>query len=331
MPLRIVGPGVKASVIRHIVNSRGLRPLLRDPSPYLLLTITPLFWAGNWVIGRAMRHDMPPVAMGFWRWVLALLLLLPFAAPELWRHRHIVIARWRTICLLGCLGAALFNTMLYVGLQYTSATNGVLFNSISPILIAVLSSVLLHERLNVGQWVGVVISLFGVAAIVCRGDLTHLAALEFNRGDLWLIGAMVMWSVYTLALPRRPMELSAVALLAAMLMLSLPVLLPFYLWEYVTRGGFSLTTATFFALTYYATLPSIVAYLFWNRAVAQVGPSRAGLFVHLMPLYGALLSTVLLEEALRSFHLVGAAMIFLGIWFTTGRLRPESVPRATIP
>ncbi|HKB81972.1 MAG TPA: DMT family transporter [Burkholderiales bacterium] len=290
-----------------------------SPSPYLLLTFTSLFWAANWVVGRAMRNDIPPVAMGFWRWTLALAILLPFAAPELRRNWQIVRAHWLILTLLGCLGAVAFNTMIYVGLQYTAATNGVLFNSISPILIILLSWVVARERVTRLQTGGVFLSLAGVLAIVARGDFAMLAAFQLNPGDIWLMAAMFLWASYTIVLRRRPPGLSATGFLAAMLLLSLPWLLPFYLWELGARGGFSLTPATVSALMYYSTFPSIVAYLFWNRGVAQVGPNKAGLFVHLMPLFGALLSVIFLGERLHAYHYAGAALIFSGIWLTTRR------------
>ena len=292
---------------------------LTSPSPYLLLSLTSLFWAANWVVGRAMRNEMPPVAMGFWRWTIALLILLPFAAPELRRKRDVVRANWLTLTLLGVLGAIAFNTLIYVGLQYTAATNGVLFNSISPVLIILLSWVISRERISKLQACGVVLSLCGVLVIVARGDGATLAAFHFNRGDLWLITAMVLWAFYTIVLRRRPPELSAMGFLTAMLLLSLPFLLPFYLWEFSQRGGFALTPATVAALAYYGTIPSIVAYLFWNRGVAQVGPNKAGLFVHLMPLFGAILSVIFLGERLYAYHYAGAVLIFGGLWFTTRR------------
>jgi drug/metabolite transporter (DMT)-like permease len=291
--------------------------LLRNTSPYILLSLTSLFWAANWVVGRAMRNDIPPIAMGFWRWAIALLILLPFAAPELQRKWHVVRANWVTLTLLGFLGAVAFNTLIYVGLQYTAATNGVLFNSISPILIILLSWVVARERVSRLQTCGVLLSLVGVLAIVARGDFATLAAFHFNRGDMWLITAMFLWAIYTIVLRRRPPELSAMGFLAAMLLLSLPFLLPFYLWEFVERGGFALTPATVAALAYYGTFPSIAAYLFWNRGVAQVGPNKAGLFVHLMPLFGALLSVIFLGERLYGYHFFGAALIFGGIYLTT--------------
>ena len=290
---------------------------MRNPSPYLLLTLASLFWAANWVVGRAMRSEMPPIAMGLWRWTIALLILLPFVAPELRRKWPVVRANWLTLTLLGLLGAVAFNTLIYVGLQYTAATNGVLFNSITPILIILLSWVVARERMSRLQTGGVLLSLAGVLAIVARGDFASLAAFHFNRGDLWLIVAMFLWAVYTLVLRRRPPELSAMGFLTAMLLLSLPFLLPFYLWEFGERGGFALTPATVAALAYYGTFPSIAAYLFWNRGVALVGPNKAGLFVHLMPLFGALLSVIFLGEQLFAYHYAGAGLIFSGIWLTT--------------
>jgi drug/metabolite transporter (DMT)-like permease len=266
-----------------------------------------------------MRNDIPPVTMGFWRWAVALLILLPIAAPDLKRNWHVVRAKWFTLALLGSLGATLFNTMIYVGLQYTAATNGVLFNSVTPILIIVMSWLVFRERLGAWQTMGVVLSLAGVAAIVARGEPQMLAALKFNRGDLWLISAMFLWAIYTIVLRRRPSGLSAIGFLAAMLLLGLPVLLPFYLWELFTRGGFAVSIPAVAALAYYGTLPSVVAYLFWNRGVAQIGPNKAGLFVHLMPVFGVLLSVIFLGERLYAYHFVGAALIFGGIWLTTRR------------
>ena len=268
-----------------------------------------------------MRNDIPPVAMGFWRWTLALLILLPFTAQELWRQRRIVRAKWRELMLLGALGAAAFNTMIYIGLQYTAATNGVLFNSVSPVLIILMSGIFMREHISRPQALGVALSLAGVAAIVARGDVAVLASLQLNTGDLWLMAAMLLWAGYTIILRVRPPELSAAAFLAAMLALSVPLLLPVYLWEWTVRGGISLTMPTISALAYYATLPSIVAYLFWNRGVAQVGPSRAGLFVHLMPVFGAVLSVIFLGERLYGYHFAGAALIFGGIYLTTRKAK----------
>jgi drug/metabolite transporter (DMT)-like permease len=299
------------------MTTRILPRFLRHPSPYLLLSLCALFWAGNWVVGRAMRDDIPPVAMGFWRWTLALLILLPFAFSELRREWRVVRENWFPLMLLGALGAVAFNTMIYVGLQYTAATNAVLFNSLIPIIIILLAWGFLQQRLTVAQGLGVASSLAGAVWLVARGDLSTLAALQLNRGDLWILAAIVLWAVYTVILRWRPSGLSAIGFLAAMLLLSVPLLLPVYLWEMSVRGTFALTPSTIMALAYFATIPSVIAYLFWNRGVAQVGPNKAGLFVHLMPVFGAALAVVFLGERLYAYHYTGAMLVFGGIWMTT--------------
>ena len=285
--------------------------------PYLLLSLAVLSWAGNWVVGRAMRNEMGPVAMGFWRWALALALILPFSFREL-RTKWCVVRRnlwWLTVS--GAVGAVVFNTMIYVGLQYTATTNSILFNSLVPVSIVVISWFVFGERISARQGIGVLLSLVGVLAIISRGDPSLLASLQLNRGDIWIMAAMLLWAVYTILLRWRPKDLSAVAYLAAMLMFSLPLLVPFYVWELYQRGSFELTGATVVALAYYATIPSVLAYLMWNYGVAKVGPNRAGLILHLLPIFAAILSIVFLDERLYAYHYIGTGFVFGGIWLTT--------------
>ena len=285
--------------------------------PYLALSLAVLAWAGNWVVGRAMRDDMGPVAMGFWRWALALALILPFSVREL-RKKWDVVRRnvwWLTVS--GAVGAVMFNAMIYVGLQYTATTNSVLFNSVVPVLIVIISWLVLGEKVSARQVIGILISLIGVLAIVSRGNPSTLAMLQFNRGDVWIMAAMLFWAVYTILLRWRPRELSAIAFLTAMLMFSLPLLMPFYVWELVQRGSFELSTLSVTVLAYYATVPSVVAYLMWNYGVAKVGPNRAGLIVHLLPIFAAILAVVFLGERLYAYHYIGTVFVFGGIWLTT--------------
>lgn len=264
-----------------------------------------------------MRHEIGPVAMGFWRWSLALLLILPFCWRELRAKWHVVQRNWWRLTVLGALGAIAFNTMVYVGLQFTETTNSTLFNSVVPIYIVVISWLVFGEKITSRQAAGIVLSLTGVLAILSRGDPMLLASLRINVGDLWIILAMLSWSTYTILLRWRPPELSAVAFLGAMLVPSLPLLVPFYGWELYYRGAFELTPVTVATLAYYATVPSVIAYLFWNRGVAQVGANRAGLIVHLLPVFTVVLSILFLGERLFPFHYVGAACVFGGIALTT--------------
>ena len=285
--------------------------------PYLLLSLAVLAWSGNWVIARGMRHEIGPVAMGFWRWCLALLLILPFCRDELRSKWNVVRENWWRLMLLGILGAIAFNTMIYVGLQYSRSTDSTLFNSIVPIYIVVLSWLVFGERISRRQGIGIALSVTGVLIIVSRGDLPSLLGMNINIGEIWILVAMLLWSIYTVMLRWRPRELSAPAFLAAILLLSLPSLLPFYAWELHQRGGFDLSLSTVLTLAYYATIPSVIAYLMWNRGVAQVGANRAGLMAHLMPIFTVALSVLLLGEQVYAFHFLGAVFVFGGIALTT--------------
>lgn len=300
---------------REVYARQGAR--LEIFLPYLLLSLAVLAWAGNWVVGRAMRDDMGPVAMGFWRWALALALILPFSARELRRKWDVVRRNIWWLTVSGAVGAVMFNAMIYVGLQYTATTNSVLFNSVVPVLIVIISGLVLGEKVSIRQVIGILISLIGVLTIVSRGNPSTLAMLQFNRGDVWIMTAMLFWAVYTILLRWRPRELSAIAFLTAMLMFSLPLLLPFYVWELVQRGSFELSALSVTVLAYYATVPSVVAYLMWNYGVAKVGPNRAGLIVHLLPIFAAILAVVFLGERLYAYHYIGTAFVFGGIWLTT--------------
>jgi drug/metabolite transporter (DMT)-like permease len=288
----------------------------KDPahvSPYLLLTLTALFWAGNAVLARALHHLLPPATMAFWRWVLALMLLFPFVLRPMYEQRTLLRDNWARLALLGVLGVGCYNTFLYAALQTTTATNGVLISSITPLLI-----VLIGVRMTHRQQIGIVLSLAGVAGIVSRGDISVLAQLDFNHGDLLLIGGAFTWALYTVLLRWRPAGIGTLAFLGAAVVGGIVLLmLPLYLVE-LANGRVAVWNATTGAgMAYFAVFPSILAYLFWNRGVQQVGANQAGLFLYLVPLFGIVLAIAFLGERLHLFHLVGAALIFSGIYIST--------------
>ena len=293
-------------------------------TPYLLLTLAPLFWAANMVLGRAMRNDIPPVAMSFWRWALAGLILLPFVWGDLRKHAPVILREWKVLAALGTLSVTLFNTLCYIGLQWTTATNGTLFNSLIPVLIVLLAWLVLRERVTRQQALGVAISLGGVLTIVAQGSLAVLLGLHFNDGDLWLLAAMALWAGYTVVLRWRPAELTGLTFLACIIYCGLPLLTLAYAWELGTRRGFQPTPQVVLTLVYYGLFPSILSNLCFNAGVKAVGPNRAGIFAHLMPVFGILLSTALLGERLHGYHLAGMTLVFLGIWLTTAARTPAA-------
>ncbi|MES2354695.1 MAG: DMT family transporter [Pseudomonadota bacterium] len=286
-------------------------------SPYLLLSLTALFWAGNWVIGRAIHSDVPPIALAFWRWLIASVVLLPFAWRHIVREWDIICGHWRILTLLAVLGTGLYNALAYWGLQYTTATNGVLLNSATPIMIIALSALVFGERLSMRQYVGVTTSLLGVLAIITHGDLQTLTSLTLNVGDFWVLASDLVWAVYTGCLRWRPTNLNALSFLWTLMIIGLLPMLPVYLWEISTGRHLIFNTASLLSLGYVGIFPALLGYIFWNRGVAAVGANRASLFIHLMPVFGALLSFIFLGEQPQLFQIIGIGLIFTGIYLTT--------------
>lgn len=282
--------------------------------PYFLLTMTVLFWAGNFVTARAVHGDFPPLTMSFTRWTLALLIILPFVLPRLWRKRQIIRDHLKILILLGIVGVASFNSLIYLGVQTTQASNATLMQSAIPIIILVISTLFLGERAAAKQWFGVFISLSGVAALVSRGSMDNLLALSFNSGDLWILTAVLCWSVYSVLLRWKPVELDGFTFFGFTVTVAVIVLCPFMLMEFMAGERPVWKTQTVAAVVYMAVCPSILSYIFWNRGVAQLGAATAGLFIHLMPPFGLILSVLFLNERVETFHFIGIGLIFSGIY-----------------
>ena len=289
---------------------------------YLLLAATTLFWAGNWVIARGIQGQMSPVAMAFWRWLGALVILLPFVAGPIAREWSTLVRSWKIMGLLAVLGVGAFNTLSYTGLKYTTAVNGVLLNSIVPMLIIALNVIFLRGRLPARQAAGVVVAFGGVLFIVARGELATLLALELNPGDAWVLAAMMSWAVYTVCLRWRPRELSSAAFTGSLIAIGVGVLLPVFAWDYASGERTQWSLATLGAVGYFAVFPSVLAYFFWNAAVARVGGERAGTFLYLLPIFGAFLAWIFLGETLHRYHYAGAGLIFAGLYIITRRRSP---------
>jgi len=288
--------------------------------PYLLLVLTTLFWSGNMVLGRAIRDQVPPLSLAFWRWAIALALVLPLALPHLRSQWPLLRSNWQSVALLGLLGVGGYNTLAYVGLQYTPATNAVLLNSFIPIATITLSWIFLGKHLRGVEWLGVLLSFVGVTTIVCRGDLNTLAQLSLNVGDLWLLAAVFTWALYTIGLQWRPAGVDPMLLLAALTCVGLIALAPAYAWEIYQGRTIQVSTTALAGIAYTGIFPGFLGYVFYNRAVAEVGASKASLFIHLMPVFGTLLSAIFLDEIPQAYHYAGITLIFAGIYLTTARL-----------
>lgn len=287
------------------------------PSPYLLLVLTTLFWSGNFVLGRAVHTEFAPFTLSFWRWATALLILLPFVWGSLLSQRAALRRHWPILLLLSILGVVNFNTFVYIGLQTTTATNAVIMISITPVIIIGLSFLLLRQKTTAWQGLGILLSLFGVLVIVGRGDPASLLSRQVNSGDLWILGAVASWALYSVCLRWRPAELDPLNFQAICMLLGMVFLGPLYGWDLAHERFFAVNAPNIATILYLALFPSVLAYIFWNRAVAELGANRCGQFLHLMPAFGAILSMIFLGERLYAFHGLGIVLISIGIWLAT--------------
>ncbi len=294
------------------------------------LIAAPLFWAGNFVIARALFAEIPPVAFNFWRWFLAFLFLAPFVVSTVRHEFRQIVGEWRLCAILGVTGIALFQTFSYQAVHTTTALNAALYLSVTPIIVTAISWRWFNERLTRRQAVGIVVSLFGVGLVVTQADPAVLLALRFRPGDIWMIAAVPLWAVYSVLIQRRPAGMSQGSLLLSSIFFGLLLLAPLYAVE--LGQGFSMTTnlQTVGALLYVSLFASVAAFVFWQKGVSILGANKSSLFVHLIPLFSALLGFAFLGEAIWGPHLIGALFILIGIVLTTlHNPRPNTRAAAT--
>ena len=284
--------------------------------PYLLLPLAVLFWAGNFVIGRAVRADAPPVGLAFWRWTGAFCIVIAFAWPHLRQDWPALRKHWPIITLLAFLGIGSFNTLIYTGLQSTTAINALLLQSLMPVLIVLFSFLLFRDRVTWLQGVGIAVSVAGAFTIIVQGDLEVLRSLSINRGDLVIFTAVALYAGYSALLRKRP-PLHPLSFLAATFFLGALMNLPFYLAE--TAGGrpVQINGPMLLAVGYVMVFPSVVSYFCFNRGVDLVGANRAGLFIHLLPVFGSIMAVAFLGEHFTGYQAAGIVLIASGILLAT--------------
>lgn len=292
-------------------------------NPYLLLSLTALFWSGNFVLSRAIHSEIPPLALSFWRWVIALLLITPFIIKPLKQQWPLIRAQYSRVIALAITGISGFNSLVYLGTQYTSATNALLINAFIPVLTVLLGTFFLREHLSRIQLSGIAISVAGVMIILSRGDWQIVAQLSFNRGDLFIFIAAICWAVYTLLMKDLDSRINRITFLGVIIFIGLFGILPFYLWEWMQSPALLLSQPVIASFIYVGIFPSILAVWFYNYGVDKVGPARASLFIHLMPVFGTLLSTFFLQETFYLYHLLGISAIFTGLYLSSRKVREQ--------
>jgi len=288
---------------------------------YLFLIFAALFWSGNFVLGRGVNEFIPTVALAFWRWVLACIILLPFSYRYFIKDINIIKRNFLYLNMLGILGVSCFNTLIYTAVHYTTAINAILVNSFVPILILLISLLIHKEKPMLSQIIGIVISMFGIVVIMAKGDIEGLLHFKFNIGDFIVFVAALTWAFYTVLLKNLPRDIHPLSFLQIIIFLGLFYLFPFYLFELHSKGGFLITYKTSFSIFYMALFASVIAFILWNRAVREIGANKAGPFVHLMPVFGTIMAILFLGEKLYFYHILGITFVFSGIFMSNKKIK----------
>ena len=292
--------------------------------PYLLLVLAIATWAGNFVVARYMRGDIPPLTLNFLRWGGAFVVLLPLCLGKLRSDMDILIRHWKWLLLMAASGVGIFHSFVYTGLQTTTVLNAGLMMAVCPIIIPGIAYLIHRDRLTMRQFMGIVASVIGVVFIITRADLELLMSLKISSGDLWFLAAVPMWAFYSVIIKDKPQGLSSRAMMLAITGVGTLMMLPLYLWELDRLGGVPINVSTVVSVAYVSVFASVIAYFAWNKGVGDVGAIKAGPFLHLMPVFSALLAMIFLGERLEPFHFPGIAMIVLGIALTTWKGRVTS-------
>ena len=280
--------------------------------PYLLTAVAPLCWGGNIVLARGVVDIIPPVSFAFWRWAIAFVILLPFTWSAARQDWPVVIRSWKIMAALSVLGISFFNTLLYTAVHTTTAINGAMIQTTMPAVIILATLVIFRERVSGLQVLGVGVCIFGAFIVILRGRWDTLLGMSFATGDILMLGAVILYALYSALLRERP-AVHPLSFLIYTFGICLVFLLPLYIWELAAGATMDLTLPVFMSILYVAVFPSIVAYFCWNRGVELLGANRTGLFINLIPVFASILAILFLGESLQAFHVIGLALIFGGM------------------
>ena len=281
---------------------------------YFILILTTIFWSGNFIVGKAASiYQIPPFSLNFYRWFFAGLILLPFTYKEIINNKKYILDNLGFFIILGITSITIFNSIVYYSLYYTQVISGILMISTIPVWIIFISSILRIEKTNIFQILGVILSLTGVIFIITKADINLIKNLDFNKGDLSMVVAMFSWAIYSALLKRKKYKISQISLLEVVIICGLIFLAPIYFIEMSMGKLIILEKPFYLTLAYVVIFPGLAAFFFWIKGISIIGANRAGIFLHLMPIFGAIMAMVIFDEKFMYYHFLGAIFIIAGI------------------
>ena len=290
----------------------------------ILLIASSFFWSGNFFSGKlAFLSDLTPFKLSFFRWILALLILLPFTYAQIIKDLEYYKKNILLMTVISILGVTIFNSFTYISLQTTLVINSTLMASVAPVMMIGFSWLIFRTKTTTLQFTGIILSLLGAFAIILKGNLNNLYNLYFTAGDLWMLGAVVSWCLYSVLLKKIDSKTSQLANLEVMIIIGVIFIIPFYIIESYNTSYLPSTELDLAIIGYVAVFASIVAFFSWNKGVSIIGPNRASLFLHLIPVFSAIWAVSFLNEKFAFFHVIGVLFILSGIILSNIKLSNE--------
>jgi len=287
-----------------------------------MLICASLFWAGNFMIGKyAFMTDIPPLSLVFYRWLLVWIILLPFTYKEIIKYKDTILNNLPLLFFLGLTSVGLFNSFTYLSLLHTQVINSTLFNAAIPAVIILLCFLFKIEKTNKFQILGLIISVGGILAIVTKLKQDILLSLNFNKGDLIMIGGVITWGVYSTLLKKKKFTLPLLTLVHVICTFGLICVFPQFLYEFSNGKVINFDTNLVYVLIFLALFPSIGSYYCWAGAVSIIGANRAGISLSLIPLFGSIMAISIYDETFQFFHLIGAILIILGLFLSNREIK----------
>tara|TARA_B100001121_G_scaffold272288_1_gene258711 strand:- start:1022 stop:1915 length:894 start_codon:yes stop_codon:yes gene_type:complete len=295
---------------------------MQNTKAYFMLVCATLFWAGNFMVGKfAFLTNIPPMSLVFFRWSLVWLILLPFTFKEIIKHKDIIKNNLPLLFFLSLTSVGLFNSFTYLSLVHTQVINASLFNTAIPAIIILLCFIFKIEKTNKFQILGLIISVLGILSIITKLNLEIILSLNFNKGDLIMIGGVISWGLYSSFLKRKTFTLPLLTLVHVLCSFGLIFIFPQFIYEFSQGQTIYFNMNLFYILIFLALFPSIGSYYCWAGAVSIIGANRAGIFLSLIPLFSTIMAIFFYNEQFQFFHLIGAILIILGLFLSNKEIK----------
>ena len=295
---------------------------MQNTKAYIMLVCATLFWAGNFMVGKlAFLTNIPPMSLVFYRWSLVWLILLPFTFKEVLKYKNVILNNLPLLFFLALTSVGLFNSFTYLSLVHTQVINASLFNTAIPAIIILLCFIFKIEKTNKFQIYGLVLAVFGILSIITKLDLNVILSLNFNKGDLIMIGGVITWGLYSAFLKKKKFNLPLLTLVHVLCTFGLIFIFPQFFYEFSQEQFITFDINLFYILIFLALFPSIGSYYCWAGAVSIIGANRAGIFLSLIPLFSTMMAITFLNEKFQFFHLIGAILIILGLFLSNKEIK----------